>query len=106
MEKFYLEIKYGKDNTAKGYILDLSRGGMAMACPRIINHNTIVEIKIRKNNLAPLKGKIVSVVSRQSKTYGYRLGIKFIPVIRKKEKLAEFIRGEAENRKKVRLNLL
>lgn len=105
MEKFYLEIKYGKDNGAKGYILDLSRGGMAIACSRIINNNTIVEIKIKKNHLAPLRGRIISVVCRQSKTYGYKLGIKFIPVIKKMEKLAEFIRG-AENRKKVRLNLL
>lgn len=105
MEKLYLEIKYGKDNTAKGYILDLSRGGMAIACSRIINNNTIVEIKIKKNNLAPLRGKIISVVCRQSKTYGYKLGIKFISVIKKKGKLEEFIRG-AENREKVRLNLL
>lgn len=106
MEKLYLEIKYGKDNGAKGYILDLSRGGMAIACPRIINNNTIVEIKIKKNNLAPLRGRIISVVCRQSKTYGYRLGVKLIPVIMKKKKLAEFIRGGVENRKKVRLNLL
>jgi len=105
MEKLYLEIKYGKDNAAQGYILDLSRGGMALACSRIINNNVIVEIIIKKHNFAPLRGKIVSVAGRRSKTYGYRLGIKFISVIKKKEKLAEFISG-AENRKKARLNLL
>lgn len=105
MAKLYLEIKYGKDNTAKGYVLDLSRGGMAIACSRIINNKTIVDIKIKKNHLAPLRGRIISVVARQSKTYGYRLGIKFIPLVRNREDLVELI-SKAENRKKVRLNLL
>lgn len=105
MEKLYLEIKYGKDNAAKGYILDLSRGGAAIACSRIIDNNAIVEIRIKKRNFAILRGKIISVAGRQSKTYGYRLGIKFISVIKKNEKLAEFING-AENRKRARLNLL
>lgn len=105
MEKLYLEIKYGKDNIAKGYILDLSRGGMAVACSRIIENNAMVEIRIKKNSFAPLRGKIISGAGRQSKTYGYRLGIKFVFAIKDREKLAEFISG-AENRKKVRLNLL
>jgi hypothetical protein len=105
MKKIYLELKYGKDNVIKGYILDLSRGGMAVACSKTINRNKIVEIKTKQNKLASFRGKIISIAYRQSKTYGYRLGIKFIPIIMKQDKLAEFLRG-AEQRKELRLNLL
>jgi PilZ domain len=105
MKRIYLELKYGKDNVIRGYILDLSRGGMAIACSKSINYKKIVEIEVKQNKLVFFRGKIISIVCRQSKTYGYRLGIKFIPMIMKKGKLAEFIRG-AEQRKEFRLNLL
>ena len=105
MKKTYLEVKYGKDNSVKGYTLDLSCGGIGIACPVRIKNNTIVQIKFKQNNFSPLKGKVVSVVGRPSKTYGYRLGVMFISAVKKKEKMAEFIKG-AEDRKKIRLNLL
>ena len=42
MKKLYLEIKYNKDGVVKGYLLDLSYGGMSIACSKLINKNTMI----------------------------------------------------------------
>ena len=105
MKKFYLELNDGKDDGIKGYMLDLSRGGMAIACSRMPDKDSIIQIKIKNDPLTVLKAKIISVSSREDKIYAYRLGLKFTAVLRKTDKLGRFI-GQSEKRKKVRLSLL
>lgn len=104
MEKLHLEIKYNRGSIVKGYLLDLSYGGMSIACPKLINKGAMVDILNKSSRISPMRGKVVSVVSRDSIAYGYRLGVKFISAIKKENKLRKLI-GGAEKRKKARLNL-
>lgn len=77
MKKIYLTILYGKGKKAKGYLLDLSEGGVAVASSAKIKVNTTVEIITAKNYLPLSKGRVAYVVKRPNKNYGYCMGIEF-----------------------------
>lgn len=99
MRKIYVDIGYDKGRI-KGYVLDLSIGGMNVASPKRLNKNCVIDIFIKGKILPQMKGKIVSAVYvRQRK---YRLGIKFIPP-HEESALCRFMR-KIEYRKAVRLN--
>ncbi|MDP3143412.1 MAG: PilZ domain-containing protein [Candidatus Omnitrophota bacterium] len=78
MKKIFLEIRYSSGKDAKAYILDISLGGMGIACSKKINRKTMVEILPKKNVLCSLRGKVVSVLNMPRKSYKYRLGVKFL----------------------------
>jgi hypothetical protein len=105
MKKIYLDIRYAKDCKARGYILDISRLGIASATCGKIAKNTAVEIAIRQNPPLLLKGRVVSSVSRHKRRYGYRLGIKFLFSNKSSARqIAKFV-SAIEKRKKLRLEL-
>jgi c-di-GMP-binding flagellar brake protein YcgR len=105
-KKIYLTIRYGKDKKAKGYVLDISKGGIGIASSERVAKNAPVEIIIRKKPSFCIKGRVISVNGRQKKDYGYRLGIKFVLMSKIRiQKIVRFILG-IEKRKRSRLILL
>lgn len=104
MRKIYVDIGYNKGRI-KGYVLDLSIGGMNVASPKRLNKNSVIDILVKNNILPQMKGKIVSAgYFRQRKSYKYRLGIKFISMQREAA-LVRFMQ-KIEYRKAVRLNFI
>jgi c-di-GMP-binding flagellar brake protein YcgR len=106
MEKIYLDIKVSKQKALKGCILDISRGGISIACDKKIRKKEIIEIETEKKVFLPMAGEVVSVALSDLKGYKYRLGVKFISTEKRKiEKLKKFI-NEVEKRKETRLILI
>ncbi|MFH1355340.1 MAG: PilZ domain-containing protein [Candidatus Omnitrophota bacterium] len=106
MKKIFLEIQYGKGKNAKGYILDISRGGIGLVCDQKITSKSSVGMKATEKMLPFLKGKVAYAVPRQDKAYKFHLGVKFIPFNKTdKQKLEKFIH-KVEQRKAVRLSLI
>jgi c-di-GMP-binding flagellar brake protein YcgR len=106
MKKIYLKIKYGKEKSAKGYILDISRQGAGIACAKKIRQNTAIELMPKKDIFLPMRGKIVSIFYREKKNYCYRLGVRFISLQKQnKAKLENFIQ-KIEKRRAGRLTVL
>ncbi len=104
MRKIYVDIGYNKSKI-KGYVLDLSMGGMNVASPVKLDKNCIIDICVKDKILPQMKGKVVSAVYvRQRRAYKYRLGIKFIP-LREAAALSRLMH-KLEHRKAVRLTLL
>lgn len=106
MKKIFLDIQYGKGENAKGYILDISRGGIGIVCNKKIDNANPVDMHADVKTVPFLKGKVAYISLRQDKRYKFKLGIKFSPFKKKdKEKLEKFIH-KLEGRKAVRLSLI
>jgi c-di-GMP-binding flagellar brake protein YcgR len=106
MKKLYLTISYGKYKKTRGYILDISKGGIGVASSEKIAKNTLVEIITIQKPFSCIKGRIVSVSNRQRENYRYRLGVKFVLMNKIKiQKIVRFILG-IEKRERSRLILL
>jgi c-di-GMP-binding flagellar brake protein YcgR len=106
MKKVYLTIRYGKDKKTKGYILDVSKGGIGIASSEKIAKNTPVEIITMQKPSSRIKGRVVSISDRHRNNYSHRQGIKFV-LMNKIEirKIVRFI-FSIEKRKRSRLILL
>jgi len=92
MEKIYLSIKFGDNQTAKGYVLDVSKSGMGIASDKMIKENEVVEIILKGSLPISLKAQVLSVSVRDIKPYSYRLGVKFTVFTEdSKKKLTDFI---------------
>ncbi|MDD5565488.1 MAG: PilZ domain-containing protein [Candidatus Omnitrophica bacterium] len=103
MNKYYVTIIHNNGITGRGYILDISKSGVAVACAKRVCKNTVIELHPAKDIFLPIKGRVVSSVSRHRKTFGHRLGIKFIsPGKKEKAKLSRFV-AALEKRYAVRL---
>ena len=108
MERIYLHIKYGnkKAKSMKGYILDIGKHGMGVACTKAIKKNTLIKIKTEKNILLPVECKVASHQARDKKPYAFRLGLRFVSLEREaRQKLEKFI-NKLEKRKAARLRLM
>jgi len=103
MKKYCVTIICKNGIRARGYILDISKSGIALACAKKAPRNAIIELRPAKDVFLPMKGRIVSSVSRHRKTFGYRLGIKFIsPAKKERTRLTRFV-AALEKRYAVRL---
>ena len=105
MKKIYLDIKYGNKHT-KGYILDISKIGIAIASRTKLRKNMAIQIFVKRRTSLSFKGRIISCVNRKKKNYNYRLGIKFISLGRiEKGRLDKFLHNliylKREKRKSV-----
>lgn len=106
MKKIFLDIQYGRGKNAKGYILDISKGGIGLVCNKKIITNSLIGMKATEKILPDLKGKVAYIVLRQDKAYKFHLGVKFIPFNKKdKQKLEKFVH-KVEQRKAVRFSLI
>jgi len=106
MKKVYLTIRYGKDKKAKGYILDISKGGIGVASSERIVKNSLIEIISKQHPIFYIKGRVVSVSERLKRNYRYRLGVKFVSMSKiKMHKIIQFILG-IEKRERPRMILL
>jgi c-di-GMP-binding flagellar brake protein YcgR len=106
MKKIYVKVKAEDKLTARGYILDISNGGMCVALNKRFSAGKEIEIAAEKRILPVLEGRIASVVSARRKLYKYRLGIEFTSREKeKREKVKRFIK-KAEQRQIVRLRLI
>lgn len=104
MRKIFVLIKYSKDKSVKGYILDISKSGIGLAVSKRIRKNILVEI-IPKTVLPVLKGKIVFIAVRKKETCRYRLGVKFVSLDNdKKQSINKFIFEEIKKGKRIRIN--
>lgn len=106
MKKIYLVIEYARSKRIRGYILDISRSGMSIACERRVNKNVTLKITTEKDILSPLLGKVVCVISRKRKTYTYRIGIKFISLKREQRQRLEKFLNKINSRKAARLSFI
>lgn len=106
MKKIFLNIQYGKGKNAKGYILDISRGGIGIVSNQKIKADSLIGIVTEKKILPFLKGKVAYITLRQDKDYKFKLGVKFVPFKREdKNKLEKFMH-KLEQRRAVRLSLI
>ncbi|MEW6075018.1 MAG: PilZ domain-containing protein [Candidatus Omnitrophota bacterium] len=103
MKKYYVTISRNNGIAERGYILDISKSGIAVACAKKVPKGVILELRPAKDIFLPIRGRVVSSVSRRRKTFGHRLGIKFIsPGKKEKATLARFV-AALEKRYAVRL---
>jgi len=106
MKKIYLTIRYAKSKKTKGYILDISKGGIGIASSERIAKNMLVEIITMQKPFYYMKGRVASVSDRHRDNYRYRLGVKFVLMDKIKiDKILRFILS-IEKRKRLRLILL
>ena len=106
MKKIYLNIKFEEDKRAKGYILDIGRYGVGVACNVRINQGASLEIIPEDNILLPMRGRVVVDLSRGKRNFKYRLGIEFSLFNKEQvEKLVNFL-NSIENRQKTRLSFI
>ncbi|MFC1674555.1 PilZ domain-containing protein [Candidatus Omnitrophota bacterium] len=103
---YYLDLKYGRDKRATGYILDISRGGMSIACSHKVGKDTKIEIITHKKILLPMKGRVVAASPRHRKTYKFRLGVGFTSLTGKQKQGLEKFMSRIERRHAVRLVLI
>ena len=76
MKKIYLDIRCANKKNTKGYILDISYNGIGIASSAKIRKNTEIEVVINEDKPLAIKGVVVSGVTRNRKTYRYRLGVR------------------------------
>jgi len=77
-KKIYVDIAYGRDKKIKGYILDISKTGAAIASPAGIKKGALLKISFKSLGLMLIKCKVVRVNKTVRKGYNYKIGIKFI----------------------------
>jgi len=77
-KKVYVNITYGKNKKIKGYILDISRTGAAIASPIGIKKGVLLKINSKSIGLEFIKSKVIRVAKIERKRYNYKIGVKFI----------------------------
>lgn len=106
-ERIYVNLKYAKKESGKGYILDISTTGVGIAFSSMIKKNTIVDMLFNETDFLALRGRVVYVGKRGSKIYNYKLGIRFVALnAQQKDFLKKFLSQYLHKRKAHRLNLM
>mgnify|MGYP001607289504 CR=1 FL=1 len=77
-KKIYINIIFGKNKKATGYILDITSAGIGIVSSRNIPASTLVKIIPKSSQLANLNGVIVYTIKLESLKRGYKSGLKFI----------------------------
>lgn len=108
MRKVWVSVKCGTGKAGRGYLLDISKGGAAVAVSRRIRKDTAVELILKKESLSIksgdisgrdkrkvllikdilknkksflLGGIVVSALKRAKKVYNYKVCVKFVPAL-------------------------
>lgn len=106
MKKISIDIIYGPNKKATGYILDITSSGIGFVSSKNIPANTRVDIIPKSSQLVKLKGKIVYTFQLKSLKNGYRSGVKFVASSKKQiSSLQKFIE-KINKREFLRLGLI
>lgn len=105
--KIYLNLRYAKKESTKGYILDIGTTGVAIAASVRIRKNTAVDMMFSPKGSPLLRGKVVNTHKRNRRTYSYRLGIKFVSLNRQRKDFLNRLMSQYLHKRRVpRFNLM
>jgi len=105
MQKINVNIEYAKGRKSKGYVLDVSRSGIGIACSTRIRKNTFVRIAGRPRLLVALEGRVAHCGTIKRTAYGYQIGVVFEPLNSKQKASLDKFFSVLEKRSHCRLGL-